>query len=150
MLTAITPFAKDYHFLPVKLMVMLKYNVIMFQILNENKVKLCCPRYLLYIFNLKRYTMLLRGRNNFPIIKFSQNRNTMVASMVNFWNNLGRSLRYQLHLLKPRKLLETNCRANEVAWEGHILTFEYNCYGARYRWVYACVQRRLDRYRLNL
>ena len=50
----------------------------------------------------------LRGSSDFLIIKSPQNRNTMVASMVNYWNNLDRSLRYEPDLLTFRKLLKTH------------------------------------------
>jgi len=40
--TSITPFAKDCYFLPVKFR--FKFDIMEFQILNTNKVKLCCPK----------------------------------------------------------------------------------------------------------
>ena len=106
-LTLPVSFAKNGHFLPVKLM--FKYNVIVFQLLNTNKAKLCCPRYLLGIFKLKEiHHDRLRGSKDFFILKSTQNNNIMVASMVNYWNNLDHSLTYVPDLLNFRKLLKTH------------------------------------------
>ena len=44
----------------------------------------------------------------FIIIKTPKIINTMVTSMVNYWNNLDRSLTYEPDLLKFRKLLKTH------------------------------------------
>ena len=68
---------------------MFKCYVIMLKFLNANKVKFCCPGYLLDIFKLKEiHRDGLEGSSDFLILKSPKNRNTMVASMVNYWNNL--------------------------------------------------------------
>ena len=109
MWTEITPFAKDCYFLPLTFRVMFKFNVIVFQIFNTTKVKLCCPQYLLEIFQLKEINHDgLRGSSDFIILKLPQNRNRIVASIVNYWNNLDHSIRYEPDLSKFRKLLETH------------------------------------------
>ena len=74
----------------------------MFQVLNAKKVKLCCVVQGTWTdtFNLEIHHDGLSGRSDFLILKLTQNRHTMVASMANCWNNLDLCTRYEPDLLK--------------------------------------------------
>ena len=79
---------------------MFKGNIIVFQILNANKVELCCPGYTLDNFPLKKmHHDGLRGTSDFLILKSPHSRNTIV----NYWSNLDHSIEHETGLFKVIK-----------------------------------------------
>ena len=110
-----------------------KYNVIVFPILNANKIKLSCRKYSLSLLNREKYTMTdLEKVVNFLDYPL-ENRNITVASMFSCWNNLNRSRTYDLGLFKFKKL-----------WKIHYFTLTY-----KHKQIWLCLKCNIQLYHLN-